>query len=169
LQVCFLLHFRNHPFVSPMNINYFVERSLIRNTVRHLISEERLPFTATYFGSIVLTLYFAIGVSLSSYRLSTGALLRSIHTGTHIGSMPPPLEGLWSHHGRIGGLRWSQYLWRTLSFDLHSCPDRLLGAHMHTCLTHIHPGCASRLLPLGTLQAEAPSSFCYLLSIICMP
>lgn len=44
-----------------MNINYFVERSLIRNTVRHLISEERLPFTATYFGSIVLTLYFAIG------------------------------------------------------------------------------------------------------------
>ncbi|RMY31021.1 hypothetical protein D0864_16906, partial [Hortaea werneckii] len=29
--------------------------------VRHLISQERLPFTATYFGSIVLTLYFAVG------------------------------------------------------------------------------------------------------------
>jgi hypothetical protein len=30
----------------------------------HLISQERLPFTAIYFGSIALTLYFAIGVSL---------------------------------------------------------------------------------------------------------
>ncbi|KAK0279888.1 Protein transport protein sft2 [Friedmanniomyces endolithicus] len=30
---------------------------------RHLISAERLPFTATYFGSIGLTLYFALGVS----------------------------------------------------------------------------------------------------------
>jgi hypothetical protein len=32
-------------------------------SVRHLISQERLPFTATYFGSIGLTLYFAVGVS----------------------------------------------------------------------------------------------------------
>ncbi|EGP91932.1 unnamed protein product [Zymoseptoria tritici ST99CH_1A5] len=30
--------------------------------VRHLISQERLPFTATYLGSIVLTLYFAMGL-----------------------------------------------------------------------------------------------------------
>lgn len=30
---------------------------------RHLISGTRLPFTAAYFGSIALTLYFAIGVS----------------------------------------------------------------------------------------------------------
>ncbi|CAK3994872.1 transport SFT2 [Lecanosticta acicola] len=30
--------------------------------VRHLISQERLPFTATYFGSIALTLYFAVGL-----------------------------------------------------------------------------------------------------------
>ncbi|KAL9086995.1 MAG: hypothetical protein Q9159_003889 [Coniocarpon cinnabarinum] len=29
--------------------------------VRHLVSGPRLPFTATYFGSIALTLYFAIG------------------------------------------------------------------------------------------------------------
>ncbi|KXL42845.1 hypothetical protein M433DRAFT_71035 [Acidomyces richmondensis BFW] len=29
---------------------------------RHLISQERLPFTATYFGSIALTLYFAVGL-----------------------------------------------------------------------------------------------------------
>lgn len=30
---------------------------------KHLISGTRLPFTAAYFGSIALTLYFAIGVS----------------------------------------------------------------------------------------------------------
>jgi len=29
---------------------------------RHLISQERLPFTATYFGSIALTIYFAVGL-----------------------------------------------------------------------------------------------------------
>ncbi|KAF2154575.1 SFT2 domain protein [Myriangium duriaei CBS 260.36] len=29
---------------------------------RHLISPERMPFTATYFGSIALTLYFALGL-----------------------------------------------------------------------------------------------------------
>ncbi|KAK5168250.1 protein transport protein sft2 [Saxophila tyrrhenica] len=30
--------------------------------VRHLVSQERLPFTATYFGSIALTLWFALGL-----------------------------------------------------------------------------------------------------------
>jgi hypothetical protein len=30
---------------------------------KHLASGSRLPFTAAYFGSIAMTLYFAIGVS----------------------------------------------------------------------------------------------------------
>lgn len=30
---------------------------------KHLVSGSRLPFTAAYFGSIAMTLYFAIGVS----------------------------------------------------------------------------------------------------------
>ncbi|GAB7355737.1 hypothetical protein MBLNU459_g6429t1 [Dothideomycetes sp. NU459] len=30
--------------------------------VKHLLSTERLPFTGTYFGSIALTLYFAVGL-----------------------------------------------------------------------------------------------------------
>lgn len=34
---------------------------------KHLGSGARLPFTAAYFGSIALTLYFAIGVSKSIY------------------------------------------------------------------------------------------------------
>lgn len=33
---------------------------------RHLVSAQRLPFTAAYFGSIGLTLYFSLGVSYSS-------------------------------------------------------------------------------------------------------
>ena len=39
------------------------KRLLTDATVRHLVSGPRLPFTATYFGSIALTLYFAVGVS----------------------------------------------------------------------------------------------------------
>jgi len=31
-------------------------------SAKHLVSQERLPFTATYFGSIGLTLWFAVGV-----------------------------------------------------------------------------------------------------------
>jgi hypothetical protein len=30
---------------------------------KHLVSGSRLPFTAAYFGSIAMTLYFAVGVS----------------------------------------------------------------------------------------------------------
>lgn len=31
--------------------------------MQHLLSGPRVPFTAAYFGSIFLTLYFSIGVS----------------------------------------------------------------------------------------------------------
>jgi hypothetical protein len=50
------------------------------NYVSHLMSTPRLPFTAAYFGSIALTLYFSLGVSVSPhlethYRLLTQTLL----------------------------------------------------------------------------------------------
>ncbi|KAJ6259093.1 hypothetical protein Dda_5990 [Drechslerella dactyloides] len=38
---------------------------------RHLLSPERLPFTGIYFGSITLTMYFAVG--LQSYLLTIPA------------------------------------------------------------------------------------------------
>lgn len=38
---------------------------------KHLVSGSRLPFTAAYFGSIALTLYFAVGVSTPSTGLLT--------------------------------------------------------------------------------------------------
>lgn len=34
-----------------------------RQYIQHLVSGNRLPFTAAYFGSIALTIYFAVGVS----------------------------------------------------------------------------------------------------------
>lgn len=43
---------------------------------KHLISGSRLPFTAAYFGSIALTLYFAIGVSAFSLR----SIILELHT-----------------------------------------------------------------------------------------
>jgi hypothetical protein len=42
---------------------------------KHLVSGPRLPFTAAYFGSIALTLYFAIGVSFLCF---SPALLRPL-------------------------------------------------------------------------------------------
>jgi len=51
---------------------------------QHLLSAARLPFTAAYFGSIALTLYFSLGVrvSLSSRTLSAAPIL---HNPTHDG------------------------------------------------------------------------------------
>lgn len=43
---------------------------------RHLVSGPRLPFTAAYFGSIALTLYFAVGVSFISCILLPADLHR---------------------------------------------------------------------------------------------
>lgn len=34
--------------------------------IQHLLSGNRLPFTAAYFGSIFMTLYFSLGVSQTS-------------------------------------------------------------------------------------------------------
>lgn len=40
---------------------------------KHLVSGSRLPFTAAYFGSIGLTLYFAIGVRISFFCRSSSS------------------------------------------------------------------------------------------------
>jgi len=49
-------------------------------SAKHLMSQERLPFTATYFGSIGLTLYFAVGVS---YNIIISPHLASLHYLPH--------------------------------------------------------------------------------------
>lgn len=58
-----------------------------RQYIQHLISGPRLPFTAAYFGSIALTIYFAVGVSqififrtrLSTHLESSGACTLCVH------------------------------------------------------------------------------------------
>jgi len=40
------------------------------DAVQHLFSGPRLPFTGAYFGSIALTLYFSIGVSIDPFPTS---------------------------------------------------------------------------------------------------
>jgi hypothetical protein len=52
-------------------------------TAKHLLSQERLPFTATYFGSIGLTLYFAVGVRLSTRILPLLASSRHHQRQSH--------------------------------------------------------------------------------------
>lgn len=41
----------------------------------HLMSGPRLPFTAAYFGSIVMTIYFAVGVRIAGYPIHRVAML----------------------------------------------------------------------------------------------
>jgi hypothetical protein len=48
------------------------------NYVSHLMSTPRLPFTAAYFGSIALTLYFSLGVSTFAAFLLTPRKARSV-------------------------------------------------------------------------------------------
>ncbi|TXT13714.1 hypothetical protein VHUM_01081 [Vanrija humicola] len=43
------------------------------NHVKHIMSAERLPFSAAYFGSLALTLFFAIGI-----RSTIGTLIAAI-------------------------------------------------------------------------------------------
>lgn len=59
---------------------------------QHLISGPRLPFTAAYFGSITMTLVFAIKVSLSFDLACLQLLPRSRHTPLPAFSPVAPLE-----------------------------------------------------------------------------
>lgn len=44
------------------------------NHLKHLISKERLPFSAVYFASLGLTLYFALGLHSQVGSLAAGAV-----------------------------------------------------------------------------------------------
>jgi Got1/Sft2-like family len=60
-----------------------------RQYAQHLMSGSRLPFTAAYFGSIALTIYFAIGVSKHLFPVNTSKL--SSHQ-IHIYDVAPALQ-----------------------------------------------------------------------------
>lgn len=95
--------------------------------IQHLLSTPRLPFTAAYFGSIALTLYFAVGVSSS---LSSDAYRPCPYTFDLHASGP--------------------YMFRLLH-DLHPADTKLLVtiATQHPPDPHLlhRPTCRSRLVP----------------------
>lgn len=78
--VCFLLAFLTLPLLAIKPRKFAVAFSLgsllfmlgfailsgPMAHLKHIVGKERLPFTAAYLGSLALTLYFALGVSLSS-------------------------------------------------------------------------------------------------------
>ncbi|KAI5369386.1 Putative vesicle transport protein, Got1/SFT2 [Septoria linicola] len=77
--------------------------------VRHLVSQERLPFTATYFGSIVLTLYFAVGLRSTILTLFTSIVQIVALVWYLVSYFPMGSQGL-RFAARFGGSRISAAL-----------------------------------------------------------
>ncbi|KAF2171384.1 hypothetical protein M409DRAFT_63687 [Zasmidium cellare ATCC 36951] len=77
--------------------------------VRHLISQERLPFTATYFGSIALTLYFAVGLRSSILTLMSSIVQLVALVWYLVSYFPMGSQGL-RFAARFGGSRISAWM-----------------------------------------------------------
>jgi hypothetical protein len=109
--------------------------------LQHLASTPRLPFTAAYFGSLGLTLYFSVGVSLS---------MLSGTNGVNTEAAPAPKHNshalCWSHSTRFPHLVSDQllpdglqraapckHLWRSQGSSLD---DRLNG-HASLLATYV--------------------------------
>ncbi|KAJ5249080.1 hypothetical protein N7468_000531 [Penicillium chermesinum] len=72
--------------------------------VRHLVSGSRLPFTAAYFGSIALTLYFAIGLQNFFLTLISSIFQLTALVWYLVSYFPMGTTGL-SYMGRFGASR----------------------------------------------------------------
>lgn len=132
--------------------------------MRHLISQERLPFTATYFGSIALTLYFAVGVSPTLQFTTTNPpaptvdsfLVRRLlgrarsrrHTTSTTTTIPPTIS-LFRRDVDHAGAAWS-----------HSCPDCLLLLTHHQAERSVQPLHCPTSLVLPYLTLRPPHDPC---------
>ena len=132
--------------------------------MRHLISQERLPFTATYFGSIALTLYFAVGVSPTLQFTTTNPpaptvdsfLVRRLlgrarsrrHTTSTTTTLPPTIS-LFRRDVDHAGAAWS-----------HSCPDCLLLPTHHQAECSVQPLHCPTSLVLPYLTLRPPHDPC---------
>ncbi|KAF8968692.1 ER-to-golgi vesicle protein transport Sft2 [Flammula alnicola] len=86
--VCFFVSFMTLPFLALRPAKFALSFSLGSllvmfgfsvligpvNHFKHLISKDRLPFSAVYFGSLGLTLYFALGLQSQLGSLVAGAV-----------------------------------------------------------------------------------------------
>ncbi|KAM0702565.1 hypothetical protein Q7P35_009995 [Cladosporium inversicolor] len=71
---------------------------------KHLLSQERLPFTATYFGSIGLTLYFAVGLQSALLTLISSIIQLVALVWYLVSYFPMGSQGL-RFAARFGGSR----------------------------------------------------------------
>ncbi|KAF2857999.1 SFT2-domain-containing protein [Piedraia hortae CBS 480.64] len=77
--------------------------------VRHLFSQERVPFTATYFGSIALTLYCAVGIRSTLLTLPC-ALVQLVALIWYLVSYFPMGSQGFRLAARFGGSRMTAWL-----------------------------------------------------------
>lgn len=92
---------------------------------KHLISGPRLPFTAAYFGSIALTLYFAVGVSFHFFESA------SIPASWSSPNQNPHLPGTPAHP------------LLPVSF-FRIMPDSPIGVQPHLYFSHVLRICATQ-------------------------
>lgn len=122
----------------------------------HLISGPRLPFTATYFGAIALTIYFAVGVSVphASGRPGLTAAAAALHTSyVIIVGHPACCPGMVSCQLLPNGqhrsaVRRSSWRWKSGSVDERlngstACTDIIL----HLIFTHLPSLCVAMQPP----------------------
>ncbi|OJI97580.1 hypothetical protein ASPVEDRAFT_120083 [Aspergillus versicolor CBS 583.65] len=76
---------------------------------RHLISGSRLPFTAAYFGSIALTLYFAIGLQSTLLTLISSIFQLAALLWYVVSYFPMGSSGL-QFMGRFGAQRVTSWM-----------------------------------------------------------
>ncbi|KAL2011700.1 hypothetical protein VTN00DRAFT_4418 [Thermoascus crustaceus] len=76
---------------------------------RHLVSGPRLPFTAAYFGSIVLTLYFAVGLRWTSLTLVSAIFQLAALVWYLVSYFPMGSTGL-QFVGRMGAQRVTSWM-----------------------------------------------------------
>ena len=96
---------------------------------RHLVSGPRLPFTAAYFGSIALTLYFAIGVS-NFCLFSAICFICSVRRLLLVGFWSRPLESpcrSFSPSARMLQITLPRSLLALLSYSYDGCTACLGG------------------------------------------
>ncbi|PWN26328.1 SFT2-domain-containing protein, partial [Jaminaea rosea] len=79
------------------------------NHLRHMCSEERLPFSVAYVGSLALTLYFALGPrvtlpTLGAGIVQVGALLAYLAAYFPGGTTTLRYAGQWAARGAAGWL-----------------------------------------------------------------
>lgn len=121
------------PFLAHVSIRIKV-LTIYVCSAKHLLSQERLPFTATYFGSIGLTLWFAVGVRMPIFLFSLICrfILLPAHFRTCIWLAYCSTDQSWSRRQAAGFLPAPSPARQSSTFPAFPCSrlcDDLTSAH----------------------------------------